>query len=336
MKRYQYVLLSFAGLFGTMVAMGIVVLGDHDVVWARGGTPTPTVTPDLTPTSDLIQLAQTSVAHNDDWTPVVREFGGVEMVLVPVGCFVMGSTEEEQEATFQQCEHQRGEGSCERSWFQAEGPVHRVCFEKPYWIGRFEVTNAQYEVCVAAEACDSLSGDFPAVFYEANYPVVGVSWFQAQQYTQWLSATTGAVIQLPTEAQWEYAARGPDGLIYPWGNEFVAENVVYNDAGIPLEPVGSKPDGVSWVGALDISGNVWEWVADWYGGDYYATLPDDVVNPLGPTEGVMRGLRGGAFDNGLNLARCAVRNGYYPDFENGLYGFRIVYTASVADGSSGR
>jgi len=266
-------------------------------------TPTATVTPSLTPTPDPIQLARTPVTRNDEWTPVVRKFGGVQMVLVPAGCFMMGSED----------------------GYSDERPVHRVCFEEPYWIGRFEVTNAQYQACVEAGACDPPYSGYDAVFYEADHPVVGVLWLQAQQYVQWLSVTVGEEFQLPTEAQWEYAARGPDGLIYPWGNEFVEENVVYSgNSDGHTQPVGSRPKGASWVGAVDMSGNVWEWVADWYQADYYAILRDGVVNPQGPAEGNWRVLRGGSWRYDQGLARAAFRGRPDPFSRLDGSGFRVV------------
>ncbi len=244
-----------------------------------------------TPTLSPLDLAQTPVAQNSDWTPVIQEFIGVEMVIVPAGCFMMGSED----------------GASD------EIPVHEVCFEEPFWLDETEVTRAMYQQCVDAGACTAP----PASNYstEPDQPINRVTWFQADFYCQWREA------RLPTEAEWEYAARGPDGLTYPWGNDFVGDNAVYSsNSGNQTAVVGSKPEGVAWVGALDMSGNVWEWVADWYG-DYSG---ERQVNPQGPDSGQYRVLRGGSFDNTAFNLRAANRLRNVPDFEDDNFGFRCA------------
>ena len=250
---------------------------------------------------------------NNDWTPVVQTFDGVEMVRVPAGCFMMGS-----EVT--------GIG---------EGPAHRVCLSA-FWIGQTEVTNAQYKQCVEAGACTPPSDrsyyDSPGY---ADHPVVSVNWEQASAFAVWIGGS------LPTEAQWEYAARGPEGWNYPWGNAFDGTRLNSCDNNCELEwqdtrvddgyaqtaPVGMYQNGASWVGALDLLGNVWEWAADWYDPDYYDGLADGVLDPTGPTSGTDHVLRGAAWYGYYNMMYSTFRNRYDPIFDRGYYGFRVAVTS---------
>ncbi|MBN1287994.1 MAG: formylglycine-generating enzyme family protein [Anaerolineae bacterium] len=254
-------------------------------------TPTPTPTPTATP-----------YAPGDipDWTPQETAINGVTFVYVPAGCFMMGSEDD----------------------YDDERPMREVCLDA-YWIGKTEVTNAQYKACVDAGACtpsvDRERHDDPEY---ADYPVVYVSWFQAQTYTEWLG------VSLPTEAQWEYAARGPAGNVYPWGDEAPTCDLAnYYGCVDDTTPVGSYPGGASWVGALDMSGNVWEWAADWYG----AYPEDDQLNPTGPADGSARVARGGSFGNGRWFVRAAVRSADTPVILYNYWGFRAAAPASLAE-----
>jgi len=226
--------------------------------------------------------ACTGVARNSEWTPYTRDFSGVEMALVPAGCFMMGSEDGNPD----------------------EAPVHEVCFETPFFIDVYEVTNAQH----------GSSGRFEGT----TQPRESILWEDA--LTQ--CAKRGA--RLPTEAEWEYAARGPDGLTYPWGNEFVGGNVVYSgNSGGQTQPIGSRPGGVSWVGAHDMSGNVWEWVADWHDSAYYASSP--AVNPQGPDDGEFHVLRGGSWINDVpEELTSTLRDKSSPVFTWDLDGFRCA------------
>ena len=184
-----------------------------------------------------------------------------------------------------------------------EKPQHPVTLDA-FWIDRTEVTNAQYRECVKAGACQRPeSGDS---YYEnptlSDYPVLNTSWYDADAYCQW------AQRRLPTEAEWEKAARGTDGRTYPWGNapaagdkvNFCDQRCSYTwqskqiDDGYALtSPVGHFVDGASPYGALDMAGNVWEWVADWYDAKYYGH--SQAENPLGPSSGSEKVLRGGSW-----------------------------------------
>jgi formylglycine-generating enzyme required for sulfatase activity len=158
------------------------------------------------------------------WAERVRDIDGVRMALVPPGCFIMGGEDGEDD----------------------EKPPHTQCFNQPFWIDVTEVSNAVYG------SSGYFSGD--------DQPRESVNWSDAQAYCEKRGG------RLPTEAEWEYAARGPASLTYPWGNEFVNDNAVssWQETARQTEVVGSKPGGVSWVGALDMAGNVWEWTSRLY------------------------------------------------------------------------
>ena len=228
---------------------------------------------------------------------MVNPIDGAVMVYVPEGEFRMGSEDED-------------------AW-DDEKPEHQVYLDA-FWIYQTEVTNAQYRQCVEEDAC-LLPGD-TTKYQDADYadhPVVHVSWYDADAYCQWSRG------QLPTEAEWEKAARGTDGRIYPWGDQKPTCNLA-NFSGCVggTSRVGSYPDGASPYGALDMAGNVWEWVADWYAEDYYSRSPDD--NPTGPTSGNKRGIRSGSWYSGRGSLRVSYRNRYGPDNWYGNYGFRCL------------
>jgi formylglycine-generating enzyme required for sulfatase activity len=237
----------------------------------------------------------------------VSEKDGMVMVHVPVGEFLMGSADSDKDAQ------------------SDEKPQHTVYLDA-FWIDRTEVTNAQYKKCVQAGACKASGFASDSKYNADNQPVVGVSWDAAQAYCQWAGR------QLPTEVQWEKAARGAqaDGRIYPWGNQpTTCEYAVMNDGsgngcgkGDAPWPVGSKPQGASPYGALDMAGNVWEWVADWYDEKYYASSPPK--NPPGPSSGQDRVLRGGSWYNGQAGARAASRGRNSPGDRYNNVGFRCV------------
>ena len=228
-------------------------------------------------------------------------------VFVPAGEFPMGSETSDPNAD------------------DDEKPRHPV-YLYAFWIDRAEATNGQYAACVAAGACSpplqtnsrSRASYYGNPIYE-DYPVIYVSWSQATAYCAWAGK------RLPTEAEWEKSARGTDGRIYPWGNFSPASTLLnYNGNVGDTTEVGSYPAGASPYGAQDMAGNVWEWVADWYGSGYYAISP--YVNPTGPNSGDYRVLRGGAWDSHARLPRSANRR-WYPPSSNTAFdflGFRCV------------
>jgi len=274
-------------------------------------TPSATFTPSNTPTPTLIPAGATL-------TPTVyarTTIKDIPFVYVPRGCFQMGSD----------------------SNYDSEKPQHEVCLTQGFYIGEFEITNAQftaYEKATGknrASVTDSCKGASNA----DNQPVVCVAWTEADAYARWL----GTSCQLPSEAQWEYAARSPANLIYPWGNQYEAGRANIDEVNSKIvggkylqktSPVGSYPGGQSWIGAQDMAGNVWEWVNDWYGSSYYANRPKPDNNPTGPTSGSSRALRGGSWNFNSDIARAAFRSNFDPDYRNYNLGFRVVCSAPVA------
>lgn len=225
----------------------------------------------------------------DTW---VRPADGMTMVFVPAGSFPMGGED----------------GSAD------EQPVHDVALDA-FWIDQTEVANAQYERCVSEGSCEPSDYAADDRFNGDAYPVVGVDWYDADAYCAWARA------QLPTEAQREYAARGSEGNRYPWGDAApTCDLAQFDGCDGDTIPVGSLPDGASWAGAFDMSGNVWEWVSDWYDREYYEASPAE--NPEGPVDGDFKVLRGGSLHNDAATQRGTDRNYLYPDSRVDGLGFR--------------
>ena len=216
-----------------------------------------------------------------------------------------------------------------------ELPAHEVAFIESFWIDQFEVTNGQYRRCVEEDTCSLPTLDPSQLFGEAvtrydnpsfaNHPVLFVDWNQAISYCEWRGG------RLPTEAEWEYAARGEDQRIYPWGSDNPNSSLVnFGRFAGPLR-VGSKRDGgLSFYGLYDMAGNAWEWVADWYDAAYYdQAVP--VVNPTGPpaaldTQQLLKVIRGGSWTDTSESIRTASREGFPQDQvdPNFSIGFRCV------------
>lgn len=235
----------------------------------------------------------------------------VPMVLVRAGPFRMGS---DPELALAECENLLSGAGCQRSGFEDQEPVHTVKLDD-FLIDRYEVTNARYAECVDAGKCFAPSSTASSTrqSYYGNaeyddYPVILVSWFDAKRHCEWRGA------RLPTEAEWEKAARGTDGRLYPWGNALASNranfcdrncrydwaHADYDDGYADTAPVGSYSMGISPYGVYDMAGNVWEWVSDWYDADYYSASPSE--NPTGPSSGQFRVARGGAwFSQGISV-----------------------------------
>ncbi|MBI1277211.1 MAG: SUMF1/EgtB/PvdO family nonheme iron enzyme [Anaerolineaceae bacterium] len=252
-------------------------------------TPTPTLTltstvtetPSATPVVAGLNSLK-PIMHNEDWSPVgTYHANGIELVLVPTGCFQMGSEGKQRDN---------------------EAPISQQCFDKPFWIGRTEVTNGQIASFGAWEG--------------ANYPRELITWFQAKNFCESLG------LRLPTEAEWEYAARGPDSLIYPWGNDFIAANLVFGEnSGNRTEEVGIRVGGKSWVGAVDMLGNLYEWTSSIARPYPYAAY-DGRENSADTTSD--RIMRGGSWYQGRVVIRASLRVPQRPNASNKVSGFRCA------------
>lgn len=268
-------------------------------------TPTPRVTPPPTALPTRLTDAR-----------------GVPMVLVPAGEFTMGS---DPDVALAECKKLYIGGDCKREWFEDEYPPHTV-YLSAFYIDQYEVTNARYKQCVDVGKCTppSQTKSYTRSSYYGNsqfdnYPVIYVNWEQAKTYCEWRGA------RLPTEAEWEKAARGTDARLYPWGNTWDSTKVNSWDSTPRLgdtTAVGSYSTGASPYGIMDLAGNVWEWVADWYDAEYYASSPRN--NPTGPSSGQSRVLRGGAWYNLGRYVRAALRDFDTPTFSNPIVGFRCA------------
>jgi eukaryotic-like serine/threonine-protein kinase len=298
-------------------------------------TPEPTITPSVTPSPTATQnpiVLPNDPQLGDSW---VRISDDMTMLFVPSGIFQMGSDNGADD----------------------EKPLRYVSLN-PFWIDATEVTNTQFARFVAQTDYKTTAEERGTgwVFQETTweevagaywqqpqgpnsdlinleqYPVLQVSWYDAEAYCVWAGG------RLPTEAEWEYAARSPSSLTYPWGNAWQTGRANFCDVNCPLtwasqtlddrykftSPVGTySPAGDSWVGAADMAGNVWEWVSDWYLSDYYQNGATN--NPMGPTNGQHKVLRGGSWFNATDSLRSSGRISRNPINPYDSVGFRCVF-----------
>jgi len=260
-------------------------------------SPTLTDTPTNTPALTITPLSSTATPSP---TPTV------EMILVPAGEYKMG----------------QGGG-----FNEAEKPVHIVYLDA-FYIDQYEVTNALYKTCVDAGFCQSPL-DFSSAAHSRyygnpefdNYPVIYIDWDMARTYCEWRG------VRLPTEAEWEKAARSTDQRTYPWGEGIDLTYANYdglNQRGVgDTTAVGNYEKGRSEYGVYDMAGNVWEWVADWFDKEYYGTLGADTVNPQGPASGENHVMRGGSWFSTDYYVRSAFR-GKFPASTGNTVGFRCA------------
>lgn len=242
-------------------------------------------------------------------------FAEPDLCLIPAGQFTMGSDND----------------------LPNEAPAHEIYLDA-YYIGKTEVTNAEYyPFWLETGGSDSphtpisygeTFGTWPEIAKtKPDYPVVGVSWDSAVAYAAWHG------MRLPTEAEWEKAARGTESKRWPWGDTFTQRIKgttrhanIWKQSGADLQPVRTYPTGVSPYGVYDMAGNVWEWVADRYSDTYYRRGPDR--NPKGPGVGSRRVVKGGSWLNPEMFARCSTRIGQYPAIGTSFIGFRIAKDAT--------
>lgn len=239
-----------------------------------------------------------------------------DLIPVPGGTFRMGSPADEK-------------GRADH-----EGPPIEVTVS-PFWMARCEVTWAEYDLWNTdasrpqSKKPDGLSRPTPPymdmtfTMGRDGFPAICMSHVAARQYCAWLSQKTGRFYRLPTEAEWEYAARFPDGRRYPWGNELdLGRGHFARGEGSDTERVETYATGASALGLLNLAGNVWEWVLDWYDPEYYAVSPRQ--DPPGPAAGTERVARGGAYATDPQFVRTANRLGRDPNrgFDN--VGFRCA------------
>jgi len=224
---------------------------------------------------------------------------GAPMVLVPAGEFTMGSDEGDDD----------------------EQPVHRVVLDG-FYLDTFEVTNGRFAKFVAAIQSEPPWGfaDQETPVVDAERPVRWVNWLEATGYCLWAGK------RLPTEAEWEKAARGPEGRVYPWGNEPpTAAQAVFGlkeGGAATVSPIGDHPQGRSPYGVQDLAGNLYEWVSDWYDDAFYATAP--LRNPRGPGAGSTKVQRGGSYINSPYRLRAAFRTKGDPTEHDPHVGFRCA------------
>jgi len=268
-----------------------------------------------------------------EWTPDGKKLAAErvklpahdEMIRIPAGPFLMGSDKK-----------------IDKNAYQPEFPQRKVYLDA-YDIDKFEVTTIQFLKFVLATDRDPLidwqydGGNFQETM--VNHPVMHVSWFDADAYCKWAGK------RLPTEAEWEKAARGEDGRIYPWGNQMAGlSRSNFGRTGLsgpvrdrperlllypPIISVDKYENAVSPYGVFQMAGNVSEWVADWYDPKYYTTAPEK--NPKGPETGTQRGFRGGGWIDSTPSVRVAQRNGTDPNTKMNWMGFRCARDIKVGE-----
>jgi formylglycine-generating enzyme required for sulfatase activity len=310
---------SFRMLIGWSVALVFLVgcggadtdMGESSVISELPvATSSPPATSTATPTTAPLPPEATPTGPTPTPLPLLVE--------IPAGEFAMGSDE--------------GRSN--------ERPVHLVYIDR-FFIDRTEVTNAEFseflndqgnqveggETWLDIDDPDSLIIERNGIFQPrtgfANHPVIEVTWYGARAYCEWRGRDQPGMVRLPTEAEWEKAAAWDEGTsmhhVYPWGDDWFQESV---NADTPIITVtetaphtmaiGSFPSGASPYGVLDMSGNVWEWVADWYGLAYYAESVGE--NPAGPSDGADKVVRGGSWRSPPAFARTSVREHNAPDY----------------------
>jgi eukaryotic-like serine/threonine-protein kinase len=268
--------------------------------------PSPTDKPEPSPTF----TPSPSFTYTPSPTATNASISAAPMVDVPAGYFTMGDSTSHASSVCQQFS-----AECDTITFSDEAPAHSVYLDA-YRIDKTEVSNAMYSHCVKDGPCTDNNGG------SNNYPAVNVTWNEADTFCKWVGR------RLPTEAEWEKAARGTDGRIFPWGNYAPSCSLANFDPSSSsscngsVVAVDSNLDGHSPYGAVNMAGNVWEWVADWFDGGYYSNFPSS--NPAGPGTGTYRVMRGGSYINPEGYMIPTRRGMNKPDRKYGWLGFRCA------------
>ncbi|HEV8320679.1 MAG TPA: SUMF1/EgtB/PvdO family nonheme iron enzyme [Myxococcota bacterium] len=268
---------------------------------------------------------------------VRADVGLTGMTLVPAGWFTRGSNPDQAAAALALCAAEEKRAACDPDEVGDETPARRLWLPA-FAVDRGEATFGAYAACVEAARCtpSHYATDLPEAagsadprFDRPNLPVVGVTWDDAAAYCAFVGK------RLPTEAEWEKAARGPDGWVWPWGDDWEEGRANHGGGAEPAydaadgflftAPPGSFARGASPYGAADLAGNVWEWVADFYERDYYAAAP--TVSPRGPEGGFFKGVRGGAWTSAPSHTRAARRGYDDPSRRTADTGFRCARDA---------
>ena len=310
-------------------------------------TQPPAGQPTAEPTTDTEQQTSQDSTNATD-TGIAPRLDVVKgnMVRVDGGTFTMGTTPQEVAEAARQCT-QRDDGSCLAEWGEDSSPTHNVTLN-PFFIEDTEVTNAMYVEflnamgpnshvngcggfkCVETRSTnegsviqfDSLNYDIGSSIF-AGHPVVGVTWYGAKAYCEAIGR------RLPTEAEWEFAARGTDGRVYPWPDELgwstdYARTSRPVDLGVGVVEIQSYAQNLSPFGAWDMAGNAAEWVNDWYGANFYSQPASSGLNPTGPASGSDKAIRGGSWDTPPFFARSVHRQNARPDTTALWLGFRCA------------
>ena len=303
-------------------ATGITAQGSHITVEATARVQVQATENIITSAEANSPTTTTTPSASADSLPVtltLQQPVSLDLIHIPKGSFLMGSDVAQDEKARDN-----------------EQPQHKIHLSD-YYIGKTVITNAQFAAFIKATDYNAhetwaetgiwfLSGvQYPSG--DKNHPATYISWEDAIAFCEWLSRESKYTVRLPTEAEWEKAARGPEGRIYPWGNDWDYKrlNTIYNTPR-STTPVGYySPQGDSPYGLVDMAGNVWEWCHDWFEETLYQSRAEtEAQNPAGPVQGSRRVLRGGSWSGDRYVARCAFRNRFDPSGRNNAYGFRVV------------
>jgi len=315
-----------AGGFGLIFVLAIIAQGGNGFFPLSAPDP-PTATLTSVERTNLPTITETVLLSTQSISPTMEVFqpatrDGADLVFVPAGNFLMGSDPDEP------------------YFWGAEAPKHTVYLDA-FWIYQTEVTNRMYHDCVDDGECSAPKENSSHTHEEyftspgfVGYPVIHVTHADALAYCEWAGG------RLPTEAEWEKAARGENGLLFPWGGDELGNDLAnfcdegcpghslqftevgFNDGYRDVAPVGSYPAGASPFDALDMAGNVLEWVADWYSVEYYGLSPQE--NPTGPESGTRHIIRGGSWWSLRDGLRPAARASKSLDYSSDMVGFRCV------------